>query len=75
MNKKFCCMGLSINKWLLITIVAIGGYYLFSEHQTHLIEYLPFLIFLLCPLMHLFMHRGHNHSHKSSVDNQDSKTF
>jgi sterol desaturase/sphingolipid hydroxylase (fatty acid hydroxylase superfamily) len=61
MNKKFCCMGLSLKTWLLITAIAMGGFYLFSEHQTHLVEYLPFLIFLACPLMH----RGH-HSHKNS---------
>ncbi|MAF17641.1 MAG: hypothetical protein CMG93_17020 [Marinomonas sp.] len=65
MNKKFCCMELSLKTWLLITAIAMGGFYLFSEHQTHLVEYLPFLIFLACPLMHLFMHRGH-HSHKNS---------
>ncbi len=58
-------MGLSLKTWLLITAIAMGGFYLFSEHQTHLVEYLPFLIFLACPLMHLFMHRGH-HSHKNS---------
>ena len=58
-------MELSLKTWLLITAIAMGGFYLFSEHQTHLVEYLPFLIFLACPLMHLFMHRGH-HSHKNS---------
>lgn len=39
--------------------LAIAGYFLFTEHQAHVIPYLPFLLLLLCPLMHLFMHRGH----------------
>lgn len=34
-------------------------YFLLSEHRAHFIYFLPYLIFLLCPLMHLFMHRGH----------------
>lgn len=42
------------------TIVA--GYFLWTEHEAHVkafIPYLPFLLLLACPLMHLFMHRGH----------------
>jgi len=37
----------------------IGGYFLFAEHRAHVIPYLPWLILLACPLMHLFMHGGH----------------
>jgi hypothetical protein len=29
------------------------------EHRQHLFDYLPFLILLLCPVMHMFMHGGH----------------
>ena len=51
-------------------IAAIGmigavSYFLFMEHQEHIFEFLPYLIFLLCPLMHLFMHKGHSHSHSN----------
>ncbi|SHK21755.1 Protein of unknown function [Roseomonas rosea] len=48
--------------WVLIGFLVIGGFYLVTEHRAHLIPYLgylPFLLLLACPLMHLFMHGGH----------------
>ena len=48
--------------WVLIGFLAIGGFYLLTEHRAHLIPYLgylPFLLILACPLMHVFMHGGH----------------
>ena len=38
---------------------AIATFYLWTEHRAHLLGVLPFLIFLPCLLMHLFMHGGH----------------
>lgn len=43
--------------------LAIAGYFLFTEHRAHIVPYLPFLLLLACPLMHFFMHRGHEHGH------------
>ncbi len=45
--------------WVLIAFLAIGGVYLWMEHQAQLLGVLVFLPLLLCPLMHLFMHHGH----------------
>ncbi len=45
--------------WYLLGFLAIAGYFLFLEHRAHIIPYLPFLLVLACPLMHLLMHRGH----------------
>jgi len=47
-------------------LVAIGfllaaAFLLFSEHRVHALGYLPYLLLLACPLMHLFMHHGHGH--------------
>lgn len=39
--------------------LAIGAFLLLSEHRAHALGYLPFLFLLACPLMHVFMHRGH----------------
>ena len=54
-----------------IGIIGAVSYFLFMEHQEHLLELLPYLIFLLCPLMHLFMHKGHAHSH-NHVNQQET---
>jgi len=47
-------------KILIGVIFAIGGgYYLWTQHRAHTLQYWPFAIFLLCPLMHFFGHKGH----------------
>ena len=43
----------------MLVLGAIAGYLLFSEHRAHFIGALPLLLLLACPLMHVFMHRGH----------------
>ena len=56
----------------MATLFMIGGvtYFLLVEHRAHLFQALPFLIFLLCPVMHLFMHGGHG-GHSSHGDTRD----
>lgn len=53
--------------WVLLGLIAIGGFFLVTEHTAHVLGVLPFLVLLLCPLMMLFMHGGHggsdNHDH------------
>lgn len=44
-------------------LIGAASYFLLMEHRAHLVQWLPFLILLLCPLMHLFMHHGHGHGH------------
>ncbi len=50
---------LSIANIVLMGFLAIAGFFLILEHRAHLLGWLPFLIILLCPLMHIFMHRSH----------------
>jgi carbon starvation protein CstA len=64
-------MSIKLSYWLTnkglasIGLITAVSYFLFMEHRQHLVEYLPFIIILLCPLMHLFMHGGHgNHGGK-----------
>lgn len=44
---------------VLIGFLAIAGFYLIAEHRAHVFGALPFLLLLLCPLLHMFMHGGH----------------
>ncbi|HAU0280048.1 DUF2933 domain-containing protein [Legionella pneumophila] len=66
---------------MAIIIIGIIGYYLIVEHGAHIASFLGasplVLLVLLCPLMHLFMHRGHgghgeDHHHKSDDEDNDS---
>ena len=37
----------------------VAFYFLWTEHRAHLIQFLPWALLALCPLLHVFMHRGH----------------
>lgn len=45
---------------VLIMLLAIGLFYLAREHFSHIAGNWPYLILLMCPLMHVF---GHGHGH------------
>lgn len=47
--------------WLVLA--AIAAWFLWTEHRAHLFGALPWLVLLACPLMHVFMHRGHHGHH------------
>jgi hypothetical protein len=61
--------------WVLLGFLAIGAFFLITEHTAHLVGILPFALFLLCPLMMLFMHHGHGnhdgHDGQSDSDQQE----
>ena len=42
---------------VLLVFLGVAAFYLITEHGAHLFGFLPFALLLLCPLMHLFMHR------------------
>ena len=41
--------------------LVIAGVLLWTEHLAHALGYVPFLLILACPLMHIFMHGSHGH--------------
>lgn len=47
--------------WAFIGFAAVAGFFLVAEHTAHVFGALPWLLVLACPLMHVFMHRGHGH--------------
>lgn len=58
-----------IGKWGAIAIIT---YYLLIEHRAHVLQFLPYLLLLACPRMHIFMHGGHKH-HNPGEDNEDKE--
>jgi hypothetical protein len=48
-------------KLAFLVLAAIAAFLLIAEHRAHVLPYLPWLVLAACPLMHLFMHRGHGH--------------
>ncbi len=54
----------------MLGFLAVGGYFLWTEHQAHTIAALPWLLIGGCLVMHLFMHGGHggNGGHGGGAD-------
>lgn len=50
---------LSPNGLAATGLIGAAVYFLLTEHRAHFVNALPFLILLLCPVMHIFMHGGH----------------
>jgi hypothetical protein len=44
---------------VLLVFLAIAAFYLIAEHWAHLAGVLPWLLLAACPLLHVFMHKGH----------------
>ena len=59
-----------------LAIASAALFWFLTEHWRHasgFLAFLPFLLFLSCPLMHLFMHHGHGggHQHHDQVQDRD----
>lgn len=57
---------------VFVAFLAIALFLLLSEHRAHALGFLPFLLLLACPLLHVFMHSGHG-GHGGHVDQKDVK--
>ncbi|HLA02181.1 MAG TPA: DUF2933 domain-containing protein [Aestuariivirga sp.] len=53
----------SYRGWVVLGLAILLGGYLVIWHGAHLAAALPFLVLAACPLMHIFMHKGHGHHH------------
>ncbi|HSD53987.1 MAG TPA: DUF2933 domain-containing protein [Burkholderiales bacterium] len=58
-------------RWVLIGFAAIAGYFLLAEHRAHAIQFLPWLLLLACPLLHLFHGHGGHGGHGRPRDGAD----
>jgi hypothetical protein len=49
-----------VTTFVLLGLLVIGGFFLVTGHTAHVLGLLPYALFLLCPLMMLLMHGGHD---------------
>ena len=60
--------------WLgLCLFLAIATFFLWEEHKAHILGALPYVLLLLCPIIHMFMHRGHG-SHSACHSGPEDHT-
>ncbi len=55
-----------------MVLIGTVSYFLLIEHRQHIWQFLPFLILLACPFLHLFMHGSHGghggHQHRGESE-------
>ena len=56
----------------LLVLLAIAGVLLFTEHRAHVFGVGLFVLLLACPLLHVFMHGGHE-GHSGNGDPSGSQ--
>ena len=61
--------------WAALGLIAAASYFLLMEHTRHFFQFLPFLILLLCPLMHVFMHGSHGKHEDNEKASSEKETF
>ena len=64
MNAFWCFLGSKRGLLVTLVIAALGAYLLWT-HTGHALAAAPYLLFLACPLLHLF---GHRHGHDKSKE-------
>jgi hypothetical protein len=72
-----CSFWLSPKGMASLGLIGAASYFLLVEHQQHLAQWLPFLIIAICPLMHIFMHKGHSghgsHDHQNAYKSEETE--
>lgn len=53
-------------KFLIGALLSALAFWVLENHWQHAFGLLPYALFLTCPLMHLFMHPGHDGHHDHS---------
>ena len=70
---KHGASGVGAGRWVFLGFVLIAAYFLITEHRAHVFQYLPFLLVLACPLMHLFHGHGSHGGHEREETTSGSK--
>lgn len=59
---------------VLAGLVAVALLVVVIEDSTRLLAYLPWLLLAACPLMHMFLHRGHGHRQRGHARHEADPT-
>lgn len=54
--------------WAALFLMSVTIYFLLTEHLQHVFQFLSFLILLMRPLMHFFMHNGYGYGYMQMMD-------
>ncbi len=70
LGRRFSAVNIALYGFL-----AIAGFYLLAEHRAHLLGWLPWLLILACPLLHVFMHGKHggHGGHRGDADRTSTR--
>lgn len=52
---------------LCVLVAAVAALLVLTGHGPHVLGYLPFVFLFACPVMHMFMHKGH---HRHGADSR-----
>jgi YHS domain-containing protein len=58
---------MSTYRWTLICLIIVGVALLTFGYRANTFSWLPYILLAACPLMHIFMHKKHNHQHDSNA--------
>lgn len=71
-GNKLACLKSPLG--LVSAVVAVAlSVYLWIAHQNHVLALLPYAFLAACPLMHMFMHRGHHGHHHGGSPQPDQR--
>ena len=60
--------------WIVMAVVGVFGLiFLLRTHTSHVLSVIPYLILLLCPFMHIFMHKNHGNKNDHGHHQEDGK--
>lgn len=60
-------------KLLIGALLSAATFWILESHWQHALGLLPYILFLTCPLMHLFMHHGHGGHHRHLPEEQTAR--
>ena len=54
--------------------LTIALFFLWEEHRAHILGALPYMLLIACPLLHVFMRRGHaGNGHHTDAEHRSER--